>query len=211
MTEESEETVEKLPAGETPKADDVEAVGAVVKALRPFSEDVRQRIVDSALTLLGTAPSSRTLGRPPPAPEAAPEAPPADRLTEAGAPPARDVRELREQKQPRTANEMAAVAAYYLSRLAPTELRQDFITSADVKKYFEQAGFLQPGDPLMTLVNAKNAGYFDSLGGGRYRLNPVGFNLVTHGLPKKNDEGGTVRVRPKRNPKRAAQKPSRKR
>lgn len=102
---------------------------------------------------------------------------------------------------------MAAVVAYYLWKLAPPDIRQEFITSADVKKYFEQAGYLQPGDPLMTLVNAKNAGYFDSLGSGRYRLNPVGFNLVTHGLPKKGEDADAVRTRPKRRAKKAAQAP----
>jgi hypothetical protein len=34
----------------------------------------------------------------------------------------------------------------------------------------------------MTLSNAKNAGYLNALGGGQYRLNAVGHNLVAHKL-----------------------------
>jgi hypothetical protein len=119
-----------------------------------------------------------------------------------GEPPLpRDIRELKLQKQPRSAIEMAAVTAYYLSKLAPLEIRKDFITSADITKYFGQAGFLLPTEPRFTLPNGKNAGYFDSLGGGKYSLNPVGQNLVTHGLPKKTGAGATTpRIR-KRKPR----------
>jgi hypothetical protein len=35
------------------------------------------------------------------------------------------------------------------------------------------------------LVDARGAGYFDSAGRGKYKLNPVGHNLVVHKLPKK--------------------------
>lgn len=184
--------------------DDIAAVGAIVKALRPFKEEDRQRIVDSALTLLGGAERRRELPRDlsgQSGVEAEPEQR-TERKDESAPPEPRDIRELREQKQPRTANEMAAVVAYYLSRLAPEELRRDFITAGDVKKYFEQARFLQPGDALQTLINAKNAGYFDSLERGKYRLNPVGFNLVTHGLPKKSENGSAVRIRQRGRPRK---------
>ncbi|MGK2932078.1 MAG: hypothetical protein ACSLFD_04830, partial [Solirubrobacterales bacterium] len=60
----------------------------------------------------------------------------------------------------------------------------------------------------MTLPNATQAGYFDATGEtGKYRLNPVGYNLVVHGLPSGAE--GTSRRRPatKRAPaKRAATK-----
>jgi hypothetical protein len=185
------------PSNENPQdADDIAAVGAIVKALRPFAETERQRIVDSALTLLGSSRPREIAG----STNDTSERLGAERSAEGAAAPAapRDIRELRGHKQPRTANEMASVAAYYLSRLAPAEMRQDYITSRDVTKYFEQAGFPQPGDALATLINAKNAGYFDSLGDGKYRLNPVGQNLVTHGLPKKAEGAPAVRTRPKR-------------
>jgi hypothetical protein len=45
---------------------------------------------------------------------------------------------------------------------------------------FKSAVFKLPADASFTLVNAKNAGYLDSIGGGQYKLNPVGYNLVAH-------------------------------
>lgn len=79
---------------------------------------------------------------------------------------------------------MAAIVAYYLAELAPKEERKTEITAADLEKYFKQAGFRLPKEARFTLVNSKSAGYLDagSKSGG-YKLNPVGYNLVTHGLP----------------------------
>jgi hypothetical protein len=99
--------------------------------------------------------------------------------------PQMDVRSFRQQKNPKSANEMVAVLAYYLAHLASSEERRDYITREDVTKYFHQAQFPLPSSPNMTLVNAKNAGYLDATKEwGQYRLNPVGYNLVAHKLPK---------------------------
>jgi Transmembrane secretion effector len=40
----------------------------------------------------------------------------------------------------------------------------------------------------MTLTNAKNAGYLNALERGRFKLNPVGHNLVAHKLPSRDAE-----------------------
>jgi hypothetical protein len=79
---------------------------------------------------------------------------------------------------------MAALVAYYLSELAPDVENKHEISAADLEKYFKQAAFKLPRSIKQTLPNAAAAGYFDSAGGGRYRLNPVGYNLVVHGLPR---------------------------
>jgi len=78
---------------------------------------------------------------------------------------------------------MAALVAYYLSEAAPEGVRKQTINTDDIKTYFKQAPFKLPSRPEQTLLNAKNAGYFDSVGGGQYKLNPVGYNLVVHNLP----------------------------
>lgn len=53
-----------------------------------------------------------------------------------------------------------------------------------MKKYFKQGGFLHPKVPGQTLLNARNSGYLDSGSQqGSFKLNPVGYNLVVHGLP----------------------------
>jgi hypothetical protein len=107
------------------------------------------------------------------------------------------IRDLKEEKQPESLNQMAALVAYYLSELTSKDERKDEITSADLEKYFKQAAFRLPRSLRMTLPNAAAAGYFDSAGAGRYRLNPVGYNLVVHGLPRSQEATKSTRVRSK--------------
>lgn len=95
-----------------------------------------------------------------------------------------DVRALREEKRPSSANEMAAVVAYYLSELASETERKSEVGLDEMLKYFKQANFPLPRQPRVLLANARNAGYFDPTGNGKYRLNPVGYNLVAHNLPR---------------------------
>lgn len=97
-----------------------------------------------------------------------------------------DIRSLKEQKKPSTANEMAAIVAFYLAEFAPDEDKKTSIETSDIEKYFKQASFPLPKVISQTLQNAMKSGFFDSTGGGRYRLNPVGYNLVVHGLPSKS-------------------------
>lgn len=97
---------------------------------------------------------------------------------------AADVRSMKDQKRPKTAAEMACVVAYYLESVAPTAERKKDVSSEDMQKYFKQAGFPLPKRPQQLLVNARASGYFDSVGHGKYRLNPVGHNLVAHSLPR---------------------------
>jgi hypothetical protein len=95
-----------------------------------------------------------------------------------------DIRSLRESKRPSKAIEMACVVAYYLENLAPPEERRAEIMTKDVQKYFKQADFPLPKVPGQVLVDAKGAGYLDSARRGKYKLNPVGHNLVAHSLPR---------------------------
>ena len=121
-----------------------------------------------------------------------------------------DIRSLRDQKQPSSDNEMAAIVAYYLCELAPEENRKDTIATKDIKKYFNQAGHELPLRPDLTLPNAKSAGYFESAGHGKYKLNPVGYNLVAYGLPRAKGESPTRRIRRKTKRKKKAKSPKKK-
>ena len=98
--------------------------------------------------------------------------------------PITDIRTLKDQKKPTSADEMACVIAYYLESLAPLSERKKEISSKDLDKYFKQSGYRLPKRMPQVLVNARAAGYFDSTGHGKYKLNPVGHNLVVHNLPK---------------------------
>jgi len=96
-----------------------------------------------------------------------------------------DIRSLKESKDPRNDIEMACVVAYYLKNSAPADERKPEIVAEDIEKYFTQADYPLPKVPKQVLPNAKAAGYLDSVGRGKYRLNPVGHNLVAHSLPRK--------------------------
>jgi hypothetical protein len=64
---------------------------------------------------------------------------------------------------------MAAVAAYYLQELAPPEERKREVDVQDIVEYFKQAGFPLPTATKQILLNAKAAGYFKAVGGGKFR------------------------------------------
>lgn len=166
-------------------APELDALTSVVRALQGLNADGQRRVVESALVLLGTKPSSAGDAR---------DAtfPPRDERLGAPSGEPRDIRRLKEQKQPGSANEMAALVAYYLAEVAGGTERKPEVEISDVEKYFKQASFRLPKHPKMALVNAKNAGYFDATGGGKYKLNPVGYNLVVHSLPR---TGQTARVK----------------
>jgi hypothetical protein len=95
-----------------------------------------------------------------------------------------DIRTLRNQKQPSSVQQMACIVAYYLQEHAPKDERSKEVTTADLERLFKQAGYKLPSRMEQVLVNAKIAGYFESVDRGKYRLTRVGYNLVTHSLPK---------------------------
>lgn len=116
-----------------------------------------------------------------------------------------DIKSFKEQKRPTSANEMSAVIAFYLSELAPLEDRKTELEIDDTVRYFKQAGFPLPKVPKVLLQNARNAGYFDFVGGGKFKLNPVGYNLVAHNLPRTET---TSTIKPLKSRKKA-RKPKR--
>lgn len=180
---------------------ELDALNAVVKAMRPLSAESQRRVADSAMVLLGIGSSQGRVEMDLPAAEA--QVPLRSAVT------IRDIRALKEQRTPESANEMAAVVAYYLTEIANPSEQKKTIGVSDVEKYFKQAQYPLPSNVPMTLVNAKNAGYFDAVGGGQYKLNPVGYNLVAHTLPRSKSSGKIRSGRgPKTNKKRLRKKSS---
>lgn len=169
---------------------ETEAIEQVVAALDELEPAARDRVLRYALQALGLAhESSRGFEDIPREPKPQEEPTPSPSIT--------DIRSLKEEKQPATANEMAALVAYYLAELAPEEDRHESINASDLEKYFKQAGYPLPSRMRNVLINAASAGYFDSVSRGRYRLNPVGYNLVTHGLPSSGPVRADAPVRRK--------------
>jgi len=82
---------------------ELDALNAVVKALRPLNTESQRLVFDSAIILLGTGSAQRRAEADLPAMDA--QAP------STGAVTIRDIRALKEQKVPQSADEMAAVDA----------------------------------------------------------------------------------------------------
>jgi hypothetical protein len=161
---------------------ELHAIRAVLSALVPLKREGRARVLDYVLGRLGMAEpivqQSSTMREMAPDASLRKTVDVSDSVSVPSTHP-NDIRSLTKEKAPHSANEMAA---YYLSELAPEPYRKPTITAADIKTYFKQANFKLPRSSKQTLVNAKNSGYLESAGGGQYRLNPVGYNLVVHSL-----------------------------
>jgi hypothetical protein len=194
----------------------VEAIRTLLDVLGPLSEETRLNVIDyvfrtlkipfpsvsSAATPHPSQPAGFTpTPTPTPAPFTHPAQPAHGQIT--------DIRTLTDLKKPKTVSHMVAVMAYYLANYAPEPDRRDYIVPDDIKRYFKSANFPLPtGRQDVTLNNAKNAGYLDGIGEGKFRLNPVGDNLVTHKLPPRDGDPPTTRHRrtaktPKKTMKRA--------
>lgn len=100
-----------------------------------------------------------------------------------------DIRTLTAEKQPRSANEMVALVAYYLSELAPEAERSTTVNPDTIRGHFKMAGVPLPRVLRSVLPNATVAGYLENVSRGEYRLNPVSYNLVVHGLPRSSGPG----------------------
>jgi hypothetical protein len=163
---------------------EIAAIKSVMEALTPLSQAVRQSVLDYVVKRLQLTPMGNGSGHGDRAgvakDSALPGAPAKDTQAAGGS---IHIKEFKLQKNPKSASEMSAVVAYYLANLLPQADRKDRITARDIDTYFKIAGFPLPKSD-MTLVNAKAAGYFDSMGNGAYRLNAVGHNLVAHSLPR---------------------------
>jgi hypothetical protein len=172
------------------KADkELQAMGKIIGALEGLEGESINRVLDYVLGRLSVGRSTRATSLSQPI------------VTAAGGDAVKarqmSIRDLKEEKQPESLNQMAALVAYYLSEMAPENERREEISSVDLERYFKQAGFKLPKSLRQALPNAAAAGYFDGAGGGRYRLNPVGYNLIVHALPRGSDTKNK-RARPKK-------------
>lgn len=188
------------PGGSTKPKTLGRAIDEMISALHDLSSDAERR------NAIQTVLNHFNLGEPP-------VSAPSRDLAESVAPEDKtvttkviDIRTLKDQKQPSTANEMAAVVAYYLQELAPAEERKSEVDVSDMEVYFKRAGFPLPRVPRVILQNAKAAGYFTSAARGKFKLNPVGYNLVAHNLPR-GEEAAPVRRPVKKSAAPKAKKP----
>jgi len=156
-----------------PVDQEVDAIKTVLSALLPLSEKARISVLDYVTRRLSMPAASPPPGGNPPGQNGG---------GGAGASVVH-LKQFKEEKNPRSANEMAAVVAYYLANVVAPSERKTTVNQKDLETYFKIGSFPLPQYVRQTLPNAKNAGYFDLVGEGEYRLNAVGHNLVAHSLP----------------------------
>ena len=169
-----------------------QAIDQIIEALRPLKPEERLTAVEAACSHLDVKIES---GRPVlPTPSASlSQQPPSSQSTSPGpivSPRLKvDIRSLKDQKQPKSARQMACVIAYYLRELAPESERRETVNSKELEKYFKQARFKLPKNIGQILPDARSGGYFETASGkGEYALNAVGYNLVAHNLPTNKGE-----------------------
>ncbi len=181
---------------------EVEAIRIISSALQPLDDSGKQRVIEYVLKrfALGTRQALPS-AQPPSISKSA-----QDFLAESSFSEVAHIRQLKDLKKPKTALEMAALVAYFLSELAPTSDRKPTVTTKDMETYFKIAGYRLPTALQQLLGNAKNAGYFDLVGTGEYKLNAVGYNLVVHNLPR--GEGSNRTTLPRRRRKASRKKTS---
>lgn len=171
------------------------AIGSILRALESLDGESIQRVLDYVFGRLSLA-QPRHIPSVTVVPSHQPPHQPAAESAHRHRP---SIRDLKEEKQPESSNQMAALIAYYLSEIADEQ--KESINTADLERYFKQAGFKLPKSLGQTLPNATAAGYFDPVGNGLYKLNAVGYNLVAHGLPR-GPSAKDTRRRPKKQAKR---------
>lgn len=196
----SEPRPQEVAMPQTSTDAEIRALQVVIEALDPLDDEARSRILDYTVKRLGMRELSMRSSLSGLSPEQAPKA----ELETHKQLPITDIRSLRDAKQPSTAVEMAAVVAYYLAEAAPEDERKGAVTTADLERYFKQATYRLPTRLGATLHNAAAAGYFDRAARGAYRLNPVGYNLVTQTLPRSAGEAPRRPPTRKRAPSRTS-------
>jgi len=169
--------------------DDLEAVRAVVDAIKDFKSDEQQRIFRWVAEKLGLPhPFAAAVHTPPP---------PAPPHTGSGATPplaqplqvphagAIDIKTFIATKNPRKDVQFAATVAYYYRFEAPQAERKDAIDKEDLQEATRMAGRNRFSNPLSTLNNAHKLGLLDK-GSEKatFTINSVGENLVAMTLPE---------------------------
>ena len=174
-------------------AEDLElkAIRTIIELMKPLDDTGRSRVLEYVLKRLDMSALQSEVS-----PIAETEAAAGSSVYAGG--PVKDIRSLTVEKQPRSANEMVALIAYYLSELAPSSEASATVNVAMIRKYFKMAAFPMPRVPKAALTNAAAAGYLENVSRGEYRLNPVGYNLVVHGLPRSSASGPALKKSRKR-------------
>jgi hypothetical protein len=109
-----------------------------------------------------------------------------------------DIKSFTVLKAPKTDQQFTAVVAYFYQIEARPDDRKETIDADTMKEAARLAGRPQVARWNMTLTNAKNAGYLDAAGSGKFKLSSVGENLVAITLPENAGPSKKSNKRPKK-------------
>lgn len=196
---------------------ELNAIQQLLSALEPLDTDARGRVIDYVFQRLD-------IGRPgpvaPPAESQPATSGTAQQATELPQEPASpgtiiDIRTFAAEKQPASQMEKTVFVAFYLAEVAPEAERKAELTGPDLAKYQKQAGLGAPTNTRHALFLARDSGYLESAGHGKYKLNAVGYNFVSNNLPSAQGQPRpvarkTTRRKKTAHKKSAAKKASRK-
>jgi hypothetical protein len=168
-----------------PKPTIGQAIDQILAALTALDKREQQTVLSTVCAFLEldarAVPGNAGLAASAPAAPAARNSPEALR---ANASRVMDIRALKEEKRPDSARQMACIVAYYLMEHAPENEKKETVNSADIERLFKQANFKLPTKLEQLLIDCKKSGYVEVVTRGEYKLTRVGYNLVTHAMPK---------------------------
>ncbi len=193
-------------------ANEFDAVKTFVEALKGLGPEIQERALRYASEALGLRPPASSQG--PAGQVVTPQGHAHGATTETPRHMPKDIRTFTNAKAPKTDQQFAAVVAYYYRFEAPDAQRKEMIDAKDLAEAARLVDRKRPGNAHFTLQNAKNSGYLDSVGGGKFRINTVGENLVAMTLPGAGKDGGSPEpkiMRRSRATKNLARTPPRKR
>jgi hypothetical protein len=149
-----------------PKTDDLDAVRAVVDAVKDFSAEEQQRIFRWAAEKLALPQpfvvSITTLPPAPPPPSGAP-LPTSPHMPSHAPSVGTNIKTFIAEKKPRNDVQFAAAVAYYYRFEAPQAERKDAINKDDLQEATRKVGRDRFANPHTTLANAHRLGLLDTL------------------------------------------------
>lgn len=115
-----------------------------------------------------------------------------------------NIKQFTQIKSPKSDQQFAAVVAYYRQFEAPPSERRATINAEVLADAARLVNRKRPTRHVLN--NAKNSGYLDSVGGGEFKINTVGENLVAMALPGNAGEGGHVAKKTRKSSRKKAAK-----
>lgn len=169
-----------------------DAAKKIVETLKDLPKPQQEQALRFASEALGLSPLVHA--QMPPQPPVQPPAAPGSAIPLHS----NDIRQFTALKAPKSDQQFAAVVAFFYQFEAPSDQRKDAISAKDLTDAARLAGRTRPKRPVVTLNNAKQAGYLDATERGKFRISTVGENLVAVTLPGGEAAGVGSRQSPRK-------------